>query len=377
MKKREEKGITLIALVVTIIVLLILAGITLGTLLGNDGIISKANQAKEETEIAQWEERIDSAIIDAENKHRNPTLDDVIDELLIDEIIADESKVDKDTGAITTREPVYTIVGKLDDYLDKEGPDEPVLAEHTVTYNYSENGGTNADRTSATVKEGESIDLTIGATKNGYTFLGWNTNANAHEGLQELSMGSGDVTLYAIYSKTLTVTLDYLSDDIENSKLETTIYNKETSGQVIVPKAQSISPNAFVYWNTESNGTGTRYLASQTVNLSSDMTLYAIWYYVQVPRSVSFNPGETVVATFRFENINDITSYQLYKASTETVDGEPTSRVRLSTNGNYISARIENIVESDVGYYYLVITTNTYGNDIKIETPRINVQQVN
>ena len=40
--KLQEKGITLVALVVTIIVLLILAGIALSLVLGNNGILGKA-----------------------------------------------------------------------------------------------------------------------------------------------------------------------------------------------------------------------------------------------------------------------------------------------------------------------------------------------
>ena len=42
---RKEKGITLIALVVTIIVLLILAGISIRLAVGNNGIIEKAKEA--------------------------------------------------------------------------------------------------------------------------------------------------------------------------------------------------------------------------------------------------------------------------------------------------------------------------------------------
>ena len=114
--KSKNKGITLIALVVTIVVLLILAGISIGVLTGDNGIINQAHTAKEDTEIASWEEQIDLAIIDAENKHRNPTMDDVIDELINKGVIDSESQVDKD-GVITTNKPVYEIAGKLDDYL--------------------------------------------------------------------------------------------------------------------------------------------------------------------------------------------------------------------------------------------------------------------
>ncbi len=56
-KIRNTKGITLISLVVTIIVLLILAGVSINLLLGENGIIKRAGQAKEEYENAQIAEQ--------------------------------------------------------------------------------------------------------------------------------------------------------------------------------------------------------------------------------------------------------------------------------------------------------------------------------
>ena len=56
-KIQTQKGITLLALVITIIVLLILAGITIGAITGNNGIIQNALSAKEKTEIANEREK--------------------------------------------------------------------------------------------------------------------------------------------------------------------------------------------------------------------------------------------------------------------------------------------------------------------------------
>lgn len=53
MKMSENKGITLISLVVTIIVLLILAGISITTLTGDNGILTKSSKAKDENLKAQ------------------------------------------------------------------------------------------------------------------------------------------------------------------------------------------------------------------------------------------------------------------------------------------------------------------------------------
>lgn len=54
----RNKGITLIALVITIIILLILAAITIATLTGENGIITKAMEAKQKTEEAQIDEQL-------------------------------------------------------------------------------------------------------------------------------------------------------------------------------------------------------------------------------------------------------------------------------------------------------------------------------
>ena len=56
-ERRKEKGITLVALAVTIIVLIILAGVTLNIVLDQNGIINKAQQATEDYDTAQREEQ--------------------------------------------------------------------------------------------------------------------------------------------------------------------------------------------------------------------------------------------------------------------------------------------------------------------------------
>ena len=57
-KNMRNKGITLIALVITIIVLLILAAVSIATLTGENGILTRANDSKTQTEIGEEEEAI-------------------------------------------------------------------------------------------------------------------------------------------------------------------------------------------------------------------------------------------------------------------------------------------------------------------------------
>ena len=89
MKKEQLKsrGITLIALVITIIVLLILAGVTIAALSGPNGILTNATKAKEETEKAEIEEQGNLIYTEllADNITGNgdePTLDDVVNKLV-------------------------------------------------------------------------------------------------------------------------------------------------------------------------------------------------------------------------------------------------------------------------------------------------------
>ena len=65
-KKKRIEGITLISLVITIIVLLILAGVSIAMLTSENGILNQARMAKEETEISSEKEAIQLMMINKE-----------------------------------------------------------------------------------------------------------------------------------------------------------------------------------------------------------------------------------------------------------------------------------------------------------------------
>lgn len=69
-KVKSENGITLIALIVTIIVLLILAGITIGAITGEDNIIDNTKFAKFSAKIRQYQDRLDEYLIGEEQKRK-------------------------------------------------------------------------------------------------------------------------------------------------------------------------------------------------------------------------------------------------------------------------------------------------------------------
>ena len=71
---KNKNGITLIALVITIIILLILAGVSIAMLIGQNGILTQAQNAKNATEQASVREKIDLSIVGARAQTTNGKL---------------------------------------------------------------------------------------------------------------------------------------------------------------------------------------------------------------------------------------------------------------------------------------------------------------
>ena len=102
---KENRGITLISLAVTILIILILAGITIGILFGDNGIIKKAQEAGDQTEIAVVREKLELAkgteYIESNGKY-NPES--------YFQIIEDEGIInDKDTDVVDNGDGTYEV----------------------------------------------------------------------------------------------------------------------------------------------------------------------------------------------------------------------------------------------------------------------------
>ncbi len=167
------------------------------------------------------------------------------------------------------------------------------VAEHTVTYNYSANGGTSAEKTSDTVSEGALIDLAPSASKKDWEFVGWNTSRSAKTGLETLTMGAADVTLYAIYKKTLYY--DFYSGKTGDKETRTaTIYNNEMKGRAYAPYLKEWSQTTDKgytpkTWIMEGSGVSTG--QGLYVDLNSDRNFYGR-YEKEISISYDANGGE-------------------------------------------------------------------------------------
>lgn len=102
---KQNAGITLIALIITIIVLLILAGVSIAMLTGNNGILTQAKLAKENSQIAKEEEE---KRLKSNNDYINEQLENVI-----------PGKIVKET--------------KKNNYVDKNGDKATIPAGFTVS----------------------------------------------------------------------------------------------------------------------------------------------------------------------------------------------------------------------------------------------------
>lgn len=107
---KEGKGITLIALVITIIILLILAGVSIAMLTGENGMIDNAKKAMEETKKAQVKDKIELALIEIQTeeipKEGKITL----------ETIATENLLNKKLEGITAEFIENEIIGIYEGY---------------------------------------------------------------------------------------------------------------------------------------------------------------------------------------------------------------------------------------------------------------------
>ena len=107
LKIKREKGITLVALVITIVVLIILAGIAISMTVGENGIFIKAKEAKRLQITAEAKEKIGTDILDAqiEATQKNEQLQ----QSKVEEIIAKYGELQADGDTIKLKDNGYEV----------------------------------------------------------------------------------------------------------------------------------------------------------------------------------------------------------------------------------------------------------------------------
>ena len=212
-KLQHNKGITLIALIVTIVVLLILAGVSIAVITGDDGVIKSANQAKTEQRGGTVEDRVavwKAGKATSEYTHRETkTEDEMLNDLINDKLLF-EDEIDRENKKITigSKEIDYSTGKGLEPGLDK-GKEELIL-EYEVSagdtielphYFYSE--GTE------TIEFNFQVDWGDGTTETGIT----NDNISTKSKHQYQNAGTYDIKIKGKYES---LQCPSSSEDAEN-----------------------------------------------------------------------------------------------------------------------------------------------------------------
>jgi len=260
---KENQGITLIALVITIIVLLILAGVTLASLNGESSIFTRANEAVKATEFATVREELaisysaayaeNLAVVQVDRKPTN--LKDTISESIkpILERYAEQNNQKKSAIVVEpTSELTWT-----GDVSDTNGATAKIKLTYKADQSYQE--GT------ITVKKVRSTSDTTTYVEE--ASFEWGSITSNNSG----SSPSSDPDPTPVTTYTITYNANGGSGSMSSQ-------TKNTGESVTIQSNGFTAPSGkiFAKWSTNTTGTDT-YTPGSTYSTDSDLTLYAIW----------------------------------------------------------------------------------------------------
>ena len=181
----------------------------------------------------------------------------------------------------------------------------------TVTYDYRTNGGTSADKETVKTYYGADADLSVAAYKNGWEHAGWNTKSDSETGLTRYTV-TGNVTLYAVYRKDITVTF---VDFAQTYKREGSMYNNDTYALIDAPQC-----SAYGGWENVSDVTavGFNSRADITAEGAEKMEVKSGEEHLKIPDSITYYTVCRADVTLTYE-LNGGTENDTTKPVTKTV----------------------------------------------------------
>lgn len=323
-KRNNTRGITLVALVVTIVVLLILAGITITYVFGDNSIFKKASDAKEQMAIATAREKLELVLGDAlmkkyESGLTETELDNKIAE--VGELIPKEGENSNNQQVIVDGS-IFEIDRSVPKIIDYIGPADGVII--TATIKGLSNGW---------MKPDEVANISIKGTIK--TYSGGNiTNVSATKGetpISDFSINNeGQYEITGITSATIIVITAKDSNNKENSKI-----------LPIEIKIDNIAPTVDNIDISESKGVTIKFKATGTdkesgikqfnymITSTQDTTLEKI---PTDKRTGTLKQGETVeIELITTGGINQ-TTYTISVTATDNCD----NTTNISTTQNII-----------------------------------------
>ena len=293
MIKTKEQGITLLALIITIIVLVILAGVALNVLTGENGLITQSQRIVEVYNKEAAKENAGIALMDLRLQMQGNMATGTMAEYVRD--AADG--VQLGNGTIYEESGEYYFLDNEDILVELTnnngtltvgevlGKDDSIVKK-TLTYNA--NGGTGDVPGTSTRRSGKTVevDLSTVPTREGYGFVGWATSSTATtaeytaDGTTSFIMPEEDVTLYAVWDAnkhTLVYSVNG-GDEGTGPTAEAVSY-----GQVVNIDLTTIPTRTgyrFLGYADADNAQDATYKTGGTTSITipnNDVTIYAVW----------------------------------------------------------------------------------------------------
>ena len=240
------------------------------------------------------------------------------------------------------------------EFSQAEGGTITPTTDHLVTYDYLTNGGTSSNSENEYLPEGSNINLDYTAEKEGYEFVGWNTNASAREGLKDIQINE-DTTLYAIFKKDLNVTYE-MGEGVTSTEKEAevcSLYNNDKTCEITLPEITVNTAKGYEIdgWYNGDNKIGD---SNDKYEINSDITLTA---KAKEPEPIMQSWGKYSTSDFHNSTYkSNITSVEILTSKDVPEDAVASWDVSEKKNGS-VMAWVINDPENE-GKYKLYIGGN-------------------
>ena len=366
MKTKEMKGITLVALVITIVVLLILAGVSINTVLGDDGIIKKAKEAAEATKRASAEEEMNRLVLEYQLASNDETLESFLQEKVTEGRI--DEVTDNGDGTITITKKVegkdYTITVK------KPAASTPSVKVGTIRV-VSDSTGAGSSLGEASTSKGKTLYIMIDSSISGGT-----TTVSPEVPYAVTENGTYKFTVTGTvdgtaYTKEVSVTVNQFKNSILediNIKIGDSVnYTYDSAGSYSL--SSTYSGRGYSGAGSSSPSSTGGYSSNQTIAQTTGLT----WKVLNVDKEndtvdiISTNPTSSTVNFYNILGYNNGPYYmnEICKAqySNKTLGVEARSINLLDMEKHLTAAGItnRNACTNEVKYG----TTKTYTSNTK------------
>lgn len=302
--KKETNGITLIALVVTIVVLLILAGVSINMVLGQNGIVTKAKEARDKTEQAKQNDlaSMDQVVKDMDdilNDNGTSGGDDTETKTLVEAFNAGELKIGDYVEYKPTAGQTYTSVTNENGWADQTYTVDTATTWRVL--GLSDDGSQVLLTSGSPIKKDMNASSTNDWDKDPYLYMkGAYAYVNCEKMLNDIC---------AIYSTDLGTARSMTIEDINKAcgvKVENnTVYLESDTSKTNIDKWKVLGQT---YNYTASDYTPASYIDGKK-NATAGEPVTATAYYYDITSMTGTKIGNTTLGSLLFDKTTDDGNY--------------------------------------------------------------------